>query len=170
MARHRPVPWRPRDRGRGRGRTTVRLRDERTGETRNITVWPDYNGGRTAADVKYRFQWTFPIVVSPQDGNTVYAGAQVVFRTTNGGQSWEAISPDLTRNDKEKQRGGRLEEYYSTIFTIAESRAAQGVIWTGSDDGLGTVRGRRQRARTIHDAQKGGVAVAPPFAFQGVAP
>jgi len=110
--------------------------DERTGEVRNITVWPDYNGGRTAAAVKYRFQWTFPIVVSPHDGNTVYAGAQVVFRTTNGGQSWEAISPDLTRNDKAKQNGGRLEEYYSTIFTIAESRVTKGVIWTGSDDGL----------------------------------
>jgi photosystem II stability/assembly factor-like uncharacterized protein len=110
--------------------------DERTSEVRNITVWPDYNGGRPASEVKYRFQWTFPIVVSPHDGNTVYAGAQVLFRTTNGGQSWEAISPDLTRNDKAKQNGGRLEEYYSTIFTIAESRVTKGVIWTGSDDGL----------------------------------
>jgi photosystem II stability/assembly factor-like uncharacterized protein len=110
--------------------------DERTGESRNVTVWPDYNGGRTAGEVKYRFQWTFPIVVSPHDGNTVYAGAQVVFRTTNGGQSWEAISPDLTRNDKAKQNGGRLEEFYSTIFTIAESGQTKGVIWTGSDDGL----------------------------------
>lgn len=110
--------------------------DERTGETRNITVWPDYNGGRTAADVKYRFQWTYPIIVSPHDGNTLYTGAQVVLRSTNGGQGWEAISPDLTRNDKAKQQGGRLEEYYSTIFTIAESRREKGVIWTGSDDGL----------------------------------
>ena len=110
--------------------------DERTGETRNITVWPDYPGGRTAAEMKYRFQWTFPIVLSPHDVNTLYAGAQVVFRTTTGGQSWNAISPDLTRNDKAKQNGGRLEEYYSTIFTIAESRVEQGVIWTGSDDGL----------------------------------
>lgn len=110
--------------------------DERTGESRNITVWPDYNGGRTAGEVKYRFQWTFPIIVSPHDGNTVYAGAQVMLRTTNGGQSWEAISPDLTRNDKAKQNGGRLEEFYSTIFTIAESRQTRGVIWTGSDDGL----------------------------------
>jgi photosystem II stability/assembly factor-like uncharacterized protein len=110
--------------------------DEGTGQTRNVTIWPDYNGGRTAADVKYRFQWTYPIVVSPHDGNTLYAGAQVVFRSTNGGQSWEAISPDLTRNDKAKQKGGRLEEYYSTIFTIAESRRERGVIWVGSDDGL----------------------------------
>jgi photosystem II stability/assembly factor-like uncharacterized protein len=110
--------------------------DEKTGETRNVTVWPDYNGGRTAADLKYRFQWTYPIIVSPHDGNTVYAGAQVVFRTTNGGQSWEPISPDLTRNDKAKQRGSRLEEYYSTIFTIAESPREKGLIWAGSDDGL----------------------------------
>jgi len=110
--------------------------DERTGESQNVTVWPDYNGGRTAADVKYRFQWTYPIIVSPHDANTVYAGAQVVFRSTNGGRSWDTISPDLTRNDTAKQKGGRLEEYYSTIFTIAESPKEKGVIWTGSDDGL----------------------------------
>ena len=110
--------------------------DERTGETRNITVWPDYFGGRTAVQMKYRFQWTYPIIVSPHDDQTVYAGAQVVFRSTNGGQSWDAISGDLTRNDKAKQNGGRLEEYYSTIFTIAESRREKGIIWTGSDDGL----------------------------------
>ena len=85
--------------------------DERTGESRNVTIWPDYNGGRTAADMKYRFQWTYPIIVSPHDGTTVYAAAQVVFRSVNGGQSWEPISPDLTRNDKAKQNGGRLEEY-----------------------------------------------------------
>jgi photosystem II stability/assembly factor-like uncharacterized protein len=110
--------------------------DERTGEVRNVTVWPDYNGGRTAAQMKYRFQWTYPIIVSPHDGATVYAGANVVFRSTNGGQSWQVISSDLTRNDKQKQNGGRLEEYYSTIFTIAESKREKGVIWTGSDDGL----------------------------------
>ena len=97
---------------------------------------PTTTAAAPPAEVKYRFQWTFPIIVSPHDGNTVYAGAQVVFRTTNGGQSWEAISPDLTRNDKAKQNGGRLEEFYSTIFTIAESRQTKGVIWTGSDDGL----------------------------------
>ena len=74
--------------------------------------------------------------MSPHDGTTVYAAAQVVFRSVNGGQSWEAISPDLTRNDKAKQNGGRLEEYYSTIFTLAESPREKGVIWTGSDDGL----------------------------------
>src|SRR5438093_476029 len=110
--------------------------DERTGESQNVTVWPDYNGGRTAAAMKYRFQWTYPIIVSPHDGNTVYAGAQVVLRSANGGRSWATISPDLTRNDTAKQKGGRLEEYYSTIFTIAESPKEKGVIWTGSDDGF----------------------------------
>src|SRR4051794_5882440 len=110
--------------------------DERTGEARNVTIWPDYNGGRSAAQMKYRFQWTYPIIVSPHDGSTVYAGAQVLFRSTTSGQNWEAISPDLTRNDKAKQNGGRLEEYYSTIFTIAESPRGKGVIWTGSDDGV----------------------------------
>jgi photosystem II stability/assembly factor-like uncharacterized protein len=110
--------------------------DEKTGEVRNVTVWPDYNGGRTAAQMKYRFQWTYPIIVSPHDGKTVYAGAQVVFRSTNEGQSWDVISPDLTRNDKAKQNGGRLEEYYSTVFTIAESPREKGLLWAGSDDGL----------------------------------
>ena len=100
---------------------------EPRGETRNITIWPDYNGGRTAADVKYRFQWTYPIIVS-HDGKAVYAGAQVLFRSTNEGQSWEAISPDLTRNDKAKEHGGRLEEYCSTIFTIAQSPRAPDTI------------------------------------------
>jgi photosystem II stability/assembly factor-like uncharacterized protein len=110
--------------------------DERTGETRNVTVWPDFNGGRTAAQMKYRFQWTYPIIVSRFDDNTVYAGAQVVFKTTDSGQSWQPISPDLTRNDKSKQSGGRLEEYYCTVFTIAESPKDRNVLWAGSDDGL----------------------------------
>jgi photosystem II stability/assembly factor-like uncharacterized protein len=110
--------------------------DHRTGLSRNISVLPDYPGGRSAAQMKYRFQWTFPIAVSAANPGTVYAGANVVFKTTNEGQSWEAISPDLTRNDKKREDGGRLEEYYSTIFTIAPSPIDKNVIWTGSDDGL----------------------------------
>src|SRR5439155_16940635 len=108
-------------------------------------------------------QWTFPIVVSPHDGNTIYAGAQVLFRTTNGGQSWEATSGDLTRNDKTKQHGGRLEEFYSTIFTIAESRVTRGVIWTGSDDGLVHVtrdggRSRSEERRVGKECRSRGAA------------
>ena len=90
-----------------------------------MTVWPDYNGGRTAAEMRYRFQWTYPIIVSPHDGTTVYAAAQVVFRSVNGGQSWEAISPDLTRNDKAKQNGGRLEEYRLARSSRSPSRRAR---------------------------------------------
>ena len=110
--------------------------DHSTNQARNITIWPDYPGGRTAADVKYRFQWTYPIVISPLTPDTIYAGANVVFRSTNQGQSWDVISPDLTRDDKTREHGGRLEEYYSTIFAIAPSRLEKNVIWTGSDDGL----------------------------------
>lgn len=107
-----------------------------TNETRNISVWPDYPGGRTAAQMKYRFQWTYPIVISKLDPKTIYAGANVLFRSTDEGQSWEKISPDLTKNDKAKESGGRLEEFYDTIFAIAPSPKEKNVIWTGSDDGL----------------------------------
>jgi photosystem II stability/assembly factor-like uncharacterized protein len=110
--------------------------DHATGQARNITVWPDYPGGRTAAEMKYRFQWTYPIVIPPLDPGTILAGANVVFKSTNQGQSWQAISPDLTRDDKVRENGGRLEEFYSTIFAIAASRVDKNVIWTGSDDGL----------------------------------
>jgi photosystem II stability/assembly factor-like uncharacterized protein len=110
--------------------------ERRNGEVRDITVWPDYPGGRTAAQMKYRFQWTFPIVVSPHDSSVVYAGGNVLFRSTNGGRSWEAISPDLTRDDKQKENGGRLEESYCTIFAVTESVLQKGTIWVGSDDGL----------------------------------
>ncbi len=110
--------------------------DHATGQTRNITIWPDYSGGRTAAEMKYRFQWTYPIVIPALAPDTIYAGANVVFRSTNQGQSWDTVSPDLTRNDKDKENGGRLEEFYSTIFAIAASRVDKNVLWTGSDDGL----------------------------------
>jgi hypothetical protein len=100
--------------------------------------------GWGGADLKYRFQWTFPIVISPHDAGTLFVGGNVVFKSTNDGHSWEPISPDLTRNDKTKQgpSGGPIThdntgvEYYCTIFSLAESPLEQGVIWTGSDDGL----------------------------------
>ena len=90
-----------------------------------MTIWPDYNGGRTAADVKYRFQWTYPIIVSPTTARQCMPARKCCSDRRTSGQSWEAISPDLTRNDKAKEHGGRLEEYYSTIFTIAESPRAE---------------------------------------------
>ncbi|MEO5904645.1 MAG: glycosyl hydrolase [Gemmatimonadaceae bacterium] len=118
--------------------------DQRTGFERDINPWPDNPMGHDAVDAKYRFQWTFPIVLSPHDPNTMYVGSSVVFRTKNEGQSWEAISPDLTRNDPKTlgPSGGPITkdqtsvEYYGTVFTIAESPTTAGVIWAGSDDGL----------------------------------
>jgi photosystem II stability/assembly factor-like uncharacterized protein len=119
-------------------------RDHRTGQERNVSPWPDNPMGSGPADLKYRFQWNFPIVFSPHDPNTLYAAANVLFRTTNEGHSWEPISQDLTRNDKSKQisSGGPITkdntsiEYYDVIFTVMESPVEKGVIWAGSDDGL----------------------------------
>lgn len=110
--------------------------DRKTGVTRNITAWPDYPGGRTGSDQKYRFQWTFPIAMTNADPGTIYAGGNVVFKSTNSGQSWTPISPDLTRKDPQKENGGRLEDVYGTVFTIAPSAVNKNVIWAGSDDGL----------------------------------
>jgi photosystem II stability/assembly factor-like uncharacterized protein len=118
--------------------------DRRTRQARNVSAWPDNPSGHGAEFPRYRFQWTAPIAVSPHDPKTVYHGANVLFRTQDGGQSWSAISPDLTRNDKSKQQwsGGPITgdntgvEFYDTIFAIAESPLERGLIWVGSDDGL----------------------------------
>ena len=118
--------------------------DRRTGEARNVSVYPDNPSGHGGEDLLYRFQWTAPIALSPHDPKVVYHAANVLFRSADGGQSWKAISPDLTRDDKSKERwaGGPITgdntgvEIYGTIFAVAESPAAAGVIWAGSDDGL----------------------------------
>jgi len=118
--------------------------DHRTQEARDVNPWPDDPMGWGAAELETRFQWNFPILFSPHDGNTLYAAGNRLFRSTNEGQSWETISPDLTRNDKSKlgPSGGPITkdntsvEYYCTIFAVAESPLERGVIWTGSDDGL----------------------------------
>jgi photosystem II stability/assembly factor-like uncharacterized protein len=118
--------------------------DHRTGQLRNVDVWPDNPMGAGAEAMKYRFQWNFPILFSPHDPNVLYTAGNILFKSTNEGQSWTAISPDLTRNDKSKQgsSGGPITkdntsvEYYDTIFTVSESPVKAGVIWTGSDDGL----------------------------------
>lgn len=118
--------------------------DHRTDQTESINVWPDNPMGGGADSMKYRFQWTYPIVVSPHDPNVVYACGNHVFKSTNEGKSWEMISPDLTRNDKGKQgaSGGPITkdntgvEYYCTIYTFTESPVQKGVFWSGSDDGL----------------------------------
>ncbi|HEX6941565.1 MAG TPA: hypothetical protein VF128_01490, partial [Gemmatimonadaceae bacterium] len=113
----------------------------RTG--RDVEVWPVNTGGHAARDLRYRFVWDFPIAISPHDNNTVYVGSQHVHRTTNGGQRWEVISPDLTLNDKSKQglSGGIWHdnigvEYGDVLYAIAESPVTRGLIWAGSNDGL----------------------------------
>ena len=118
--------------------------DKRTGQLKNITVQPEISDGEGAANLEHRFQWTAPIMISPNDPNTLYHGGERLFKTTDGGMHWEAISPDLTRNDKSKQQpsGGSINiddtgtEYYDTIFAVAESPQARDLIWAGTDDGL----------------------------------
>ena len=117
--------------------------DLKTGHARNVSVWPDNPEGWAAADLPYRFQWTFPIAISPHDHNRVYVGSQYVHMTTDGGQTWRMISPDLTTNDKSKQQktGGLTAEdvsptYAAVLFAIAESSLEEGLIWAGSNDGL----------------------------------
>jgi photosystem II stability/assembly factor-like uncharacterized protein len=118
--------------------------DHRTGETLGVNPWPVNPIGWAAADVKHRFQWTEPIVFSPHDSKTLYFAGEVLFKTTDGGMSWNIISPDLTRNDKQKQQasGGPITkdntgvEVYDTIFSVVESPVQKDLIWAGTDDGL----------------------------------
>jgi len=118
--------------------------DRRTQQTQDITVWPVDGTGHGAKDLKYRQAWTDPIEISPNNPDVMYTGTEMVFKTTDHGNSWTAISPDLTRNDKSKQEssGGPLTkdntsvEYYDLVFTIAESPVQKDVIWAGTDDGL----------------------------------
>ena len=118
--------------------------DHRNDQSRNVNVWPDNPMGHGVEAMKYRFQWNFPILFSPHDPTKLYAASNHLHVTHNGGQSWETISPDLTRNDSTRlgPSGGPITkdntsvEYYCTIFTVAESPLKAGTIWTGSDDGL----------------------------------
>ncbi len=127
--------------------------DHRSRQDRNISVWPEAATGWGAKDQRYRFQWTFPIMLSPHDPNVLYVTGNHVFRSTDEGSSWDIISPDLTRNDitKMEPSGGPVTrdntgtEFYCTIFTFAESPIKRGFFWAGSDDGL------------IHISQDGGI-------------
>lgn len=118
--------------------------DERTKQIRLVTTWPEMMTGEGAIKHKYRFAWTYPIVFSPHDPNTMYAAGNIVFKTTNEGQSWTPISPDLTRNDPDKLQitGGPIDrdsvgaEVYCTVFSFTESPHRRGELWAGSDDGL----------------------------------
>ena len=117
--------------------------DARTGLSRSVSVWPERTMGTPAADVKLRMNWTFPIAISPHDHATVYVGSQYVHATSDGGETWRAISPDLTLNDRSMMgdSGGLTVdnlsvEYAGVVFSIAESPLERGVIWAGTNDGL----------------------------------
>jgi photosystem II stability/assembly factor-like uncharacterized protein len=116
--------------------------DERNHQAREVEVWPEDVSGDSAAEVKYRFNWEFPVTISPHDHNKVYVGSQYVHVTTDGGNSWRVISPDLTRDDTSRMQisGGLTPdnigvEYAGAVFAIAESPKEAGVIWAGTNDG-----------------------------------
>ena len=118
--------------------------DHKTGENRIINVWPDNPMGAGAEAMKYRFQWNHPIFFSPHNPKKLYTAGNHLFSTENEGASWTMLSPDLTTDDKAKQKssGGPITqdntsvEYYCTIFTAAESPVEKDLLWTGSDDGV----------------------------------
>ncbi len=126
------------------GGNALQRYDHKTKQIRLVTTWPELYSGEGAEKHKYRFAWTYPIFISPHDANTIYIGGNLVFKSTNEGQSWEAISPDLTRADPEKLKptGGPINrdavgaETYATVFALTESPLEQGILWAGSDDGL----------------------------------
>lgn len=118
--------------------------DRATGQSRQIMVYPQLQLGMPVNELRYRFQWNAPILVSPHDANVLYHASQYVHRSTDEGQSWRVVSPDLTRNDESKQ-GSAGEpithditgvEVYGTIFALEESPHTPGVLWAGSNDGL----------------------------------
>jgi photosystem II stability/assembly factor-like uncharacterized protein/DNA-binding FrmR family transcriptional regulator len=123
---------------------TVTRFDKRSEQVVDISVWPLDVSGNSAEKLKPRFNWTSPLLLSPHDPNTIYWAAETLFKSTDRGQSWTTISPDLTRNDKSKQNpsGGPITlditsvEYYDTIFAVAESPVTKNTIWAGTDDGL----------------------------------
>ena len=120
------------------------MQDHSNGQIRSVNVWPDNPAGSGAEVMKYRFNWNFPVMFSPNNPNKLYAGSNYLHVSENSGQTWKTISPDLTRNIPETiiSSGGPITqdntgaEYYANIFAIAESKLEEGVIWVGSDDGL----------------------------------
>ena len=126
------------------GSGVLQAYDHRTKQYRLASVWPEEYFGRHDSDLKYRFNWSFPILISQHDPSVLYVAGNIVFRSTDGGVNWDAISHDLTRDDAEKQMapGGPITidasgaETYCTVYALAESPFQQGELWAGSDDGL----------------------------------
>jgi photosystem II stability/assembly factor-like uncharacterized protein len=132
--------------------------DRSTGEARPIMVWPEETAA--AEEARYRFNWTAPIVLSPHDPGVLYQAGNRVFRSTDEGHTWEAISPDLSRDDGENVRpSGEITpdnsgaEYYCTVFALVESPLRAGLIWAGTDDG---------RVHVTRDAGRSWTDVTPP--------
>ena len=126
------------------GGNSLQRYDHRARQIRLITTWPEEMHGEAPIKERYRFAWTYPIIISPHGPDTLYIGGNQVMRSTNEGQSWQEISPDLTRADPEtlQPSGGPVNresvgaETYATVFALAESPLQQGLLWAGSDDGL----------------------------------
>jgi photosystem II stability/assembly factor-like uncharacterized protein len=118
--------------------------DHRTRQVKNVAIYPYDTSGHGGEELRYRFQWTAPVLISPHDAKVIYHAGNVLFKSSDQGQTWAPISGDLTRNDKNKQKwsGGPITgdntgaEMYCTIFAVAESPKQAGLIWAGSDDGL----------------------------------
>lgn len=136
-------------------------------EAKPIKEYPELSLGNVPKDFKYRYNWNAPIISSPHDRNTIYHAGNVVFKTSDGGNSWEVVSPDLTRNDKSRQGpgGGPYTneaaggENYNTLMYLVESQHEKGVLWAGSDDGL------------VHITKDGGQNwenVTPPNVGEGI--
>ncbi|GAB2520123.1 WD40/YVTN/BNR-like repeat-containing protein [Spirosoma aerophilum] len=120
------------------------MQDIATGQERSTNIYPDLPAGSGADAMKYRFNWNYPVFFSPHNPKKLYAGSNHLHVSYTGGESWEVISPDLSRGEPEtiKSSGGPITqdntgaEYYANVFAAAESPYTEGEIWTGSDDGL----------------------------------
>ena len=118
--------------------------NRRTSTSREVNPYPWFYSGEPSRDIKERWQWTYPIIFSPVDPKTLYVSSQRLWRTTNGGRTWTALSGDLTRHDPRTQgpSGGPITgdmngpEVYAVIFSVGPSKKTVNTIWTGSDDGL----------------------------------
>jgi photosystem II stability/assembly factor-like uncharacterized protein len=148
--------------------------DENRRQGRNVEVWPHQQNG-PPADLKYRFVWDAPLHLSPHDRHTLYVGSQHVHRTTDGGQSWVEISPDLTLNDKNRQgsSGGLTPdnigvEYTGVVYGIAESPRERGLIWVGTNDGL--VQLTRDAGKTWTNVTKNFPDLPPWGSVRSIAP